>query len=299
MPNRIIPVFVGHRFNKSYIDDFREAINEALKITNASIHIIKEMPLKPLYADITYETGHILKDKIQPMIDKSLFCIFDITEQNQPNVFIKVGYAYGKGKHVLLTGKTLPPSNLAGYDTIIYSSFKELSEKLATHLPPIVMKSIISKAKPEDTIPMPIVELIYGNWKSGKVTKKTEIYKLLPQSEADPMIQSFIKSGEFEVRNDSVILTSRGIRIFGGFISKELRKIEHDIIRVIKKMRGMGEEPTPRRIAKELDISEDIVFAHLKDMHNDFLVTYRTSGKEPNLDTEYILCEKAFEPPFD
>jgi hypothetical protein len=118
MSKRIIPIFIGHRFNKSYYDDFRKAISEALNITNVSNPILKEMPLQPLYADVTYETGHILKDKIQPMIDESLFCIFDITEQSQPNVFIEVGYAYGKGKNVLLTSKTQPPSNLAGYDTI-------------------------------------------------------------------------------------------------------------------------------------------------------------------------------------
>jgi len=89
-------VFIGHRFAPNYMDDFRDAINGGL----AGIR-----GLRPLYADMSLCNGHILKTKIQPMIDGSFFCLFDITEQDKPNVFIELGYAFGRGKHVVLTSR--------------------------------------------------------------------------------------------------------------------------------------------------------------------------------------------------
>lgn len=71
----------------------------------------------------------------------------------------------------------------------------------------------------------------------------------------------------------------------------------HQLINIIKKMRGLGTKPTPRKIAKKLDVDPEIVLAHLRRMHDDLLVTYFTS-EGFSMDSELILGEKSFSTDF-
>ncbi len=123
-------VFVGHRFNAEFICDFRRALNAAFEEYDNSLRVE--------YADEHHVRGHILTDNILPLIDKALFCVFDITEGRKPNVFIELGYAYGTGKYFVLTSKGKPPANLAGFLLINYSSFENLRVKLLSLLPEII-----------------------------------------------------------------------------------------------------------------------------------------------------------------
>jgi hypothetical protein len=76
------------------------------------------------------------------MIDDALFCIFDISEVDKPNVFIELGYAYGKNKYVVLTSKSQQsPTDLAGFVTIFYDSFSELGDKLLQYMPDYIQSA--------------------------------------------------------------------------------------------------------------------------------------------------------------
>jgi hypothetical protein len=112
--------------------DFREAIESAFKIVD------KEMSVE--YADSRVITGQILTLGIQPLIADALFCIFDISEESRPNIFLELGYALGKSKYVILTSTTLPQkaSDISGFGIVIYNSFKELRTKLSDQLPAII-----------------------------------------------------------------------------------------------------------------------------------------------------------------
>lgn len=114
--------FVGHVYNQKLIDDLREAISRATKGT----------PWKPIYADEQVISGHILFDKIAPLIAQCEFSIFEISNKTRPNIFIELGIALQQGKpvYLLLEDGLEPPSDLAGRDRITYRSYKELSESL-------------------------------------------------------------------------------------------------------------------------------------------------------------------------
>ncbi|HEX7999605.1 MAG TPA: hypothetical protein VF528_14555 [Pyrinomonadaceae bacterium] len=126
-------VFVGHRFTEEFTDDFRRAVNSAFEEYDSSLRVE--------YADKHHVKGHILTDNILPLIDDALLCVFDITEGRKPNVFIELGYAYGIGKYFVLTSKGKPPTNLAGFLLVKYSSFENLKLKLLGLLPEIVFKA--------------------------------------------------------------------------------------------------------------------------------------------------------------
>ena len=83
MKNR--KVFVGHAFTEEYIDDFRDAVNHALAFHD----------FDPIYADQTIIDGHILNDKILPLIRESNFAIFDMSFHARPNIYLELGWAKG------------------------------------------------------------------------------------------------------------------------------------------------------------------------------------------------------------
>ena len=115
-------VFVGHIFDQASIDDLRAVIASSAKATQ----------WKPMYADEKIVDGHILIDKIIPEIQLAEFCLFEISDRTRPNIFFELGIAKGMGKPcVLLIRSGIDvPSDLGGYDRLIYGSYKELERKL-------------------------------------------------------------------------------------------------------------------------------------------------------------------------
>ncbi|HTE77273.1 MAG TPA: hypothetical protein VK653_11100 [Xanthobacteraceae bacterium] len=124
-----VPFFVGHAFTDKKMDDLRVAINEATAA-------LPQFNLKAIYADEVLGTGHIF-EKIKILISQSMFCVFDITENDRPNIYFELGFAHGINKpHFLICqdGAKIP-SDLAGYEFLSYRSYKDLREKFASRLP--------------------------------------------------------------------------------------------------------------------------------------------------------------------
>ncbi|MGR8932141.1 MAG: hypothetical protein ACU836_16030, partial [Gammaproteobacteria bacterium] len=119
--------FVGHVFNQEQIADLRRAIREAFDAVAA-------VPI--LYADEYLTDGDLFR-KVTKAIDNSLFCIFEVSSTDKPNVFLELGYAKrAEKKCILLIRKgCLLPSDLAGYDHIEYKSYADLTAKLTDLLP--------------------------------------------------------------------------------------------------------------------------------------------------------------------
>ncbi|MEW6769359.1 MAG: TIR domain-containing protein [Pseudomonadota bacterium] len=123
------PIFIGHAFSQEKMDDLREAIDGA-------IAALPQFPFSPVYADQATGMGHIL-DKIKVLIASSMFCIFDVTENDRPNIFFELGFAHGIRKpHFLICeqGSKLP-SDLAGIEYLAYQSKKNLREQLIQQIP--------------------------------------------------------------------------------------------------------------------------------------------------------------------
>jgi hypothetical protein len=207
-------VFVGHRFSKQYSDDFREKINEAISSYSKA--------LVPTYADDLLVTGHIFNDKIKPMIDESLLCIFDITEINKPNVFIEIGYAFGINKKVVLTSKKNPPSDLAGFDILKYDSFHDLKVKLLNYLPLILNEVIFNGKEPVFKLPPEASEVIWYNYNQGNETKKSELRNFFSNpSDLEKFISILVNTKLFNDLGKSISLTTEGIEFFSSMFKNK------------------------------------------------------------------------------
>jgi hypothetical protein len=208
MSSEQLSVFIGHRFVPSYMDDFRDAIKGALARFDA---------LQPLYADTYLFNGHILREKIQPMIDRPFLCIFDLSEQDKPNVFIELGYAFGRDKHVVLTSRTEPPADLAGFDILRYQSFRELREKLSHYLPQVIGHVLPRFGEPDAELPPVVSKLLYKNWKAGNTTPKEQIYAHTDEAN----LAAFIEGGLLFDSGNAVGLTELGVKVMEEMIRNE------------------------------------------------------------------------------
>lgn len=202
-------VFAGHRFTKEYMDDFRGAIESAFREYGDT---------RIEYADFHLVQGHILKDKIQPLIDGAFFCLFDISDASKPNVFIELGYAYGKGKRVVLTSRTEPPSDLAGYECIVYGSFKELREKLSRYLPQVYMQTIKGRGIKPTELSIPFLDATYRDADPHRETVKSEVYASVSKTEADASIKHLVDQGFLEDLGDCIRYTSKGVEALRPFV---------------------------------------------------------------------------------
>ena len=130
-------VFIGHVFNSRYRDDLRRAIREALEANNVTLRLC--------YADDEYVSGDIWT-KIAHRIGQAMFCIFECSVPDRPNVFIELGYALALGKKcvVLVEQDKHLPSDLGGFDRVVYASMKQATEALQKYLPDIV-KAVIKQ----------------------------------------------------------------------------------------------------------------------------------------------------------
>jgi hypothetical protein len=108
--------FVGHLFRERQMRDLRKAITDVLASTR----------LEPLFADEQVEAKPLI-DKIQDMLSRALFGIYDISGLS-PNVMLELGMGLASGNaHYLLKEKaTEVPADLAGYEFIEYESIEGL-----------------------------------------------------------------------------------------------------------------------------------------------------------------------------
>ena len=70
------------------------------------------------------------------------FAIFDVSNPTKPNVFIELGIAIALKKrwYIICDVKAEPPSDIRGYDTVFYKSYKELAELMRDKILPQEMK---------------------------------------------------------------------------------------------------------------------------------------------------------------
>ena len=158
--------FVGHVFDRQSRDDLRTAIRKGLSQF--------EELLTAFYADDVYEQGDILAQKIMPAIDRSAFCIFDVSDVGRPNVFLELGYALGRRKPTLLICKrgTDLPSDIKGFDRITWESYKHLATELTRLAPNLMSRAIATAGAPIAKIPATVFRVIhkrgkkYTSWRS-------------------------------------------------------------------------------------------------------------------------------------
>lgn len=166
-------MFVAHVFNPQYLDDFRRSIG----------NVCEKLSIVPIYADDKIVNGHILKDKIFPDIESADICLFEISESQKPNVFLELGFAHGRNRPSILIMKSgiIPPSDLAGYDRVEYTSFLNLENQLLKLLPTLEIRKVSNKItdkenKLKDMVYVPKSKHIIGT--SDK--KLQELLKKLP-----------------------------------------------------------------------------------------------------------------------
>ena len=84
--------------------------------------------------DFSTFTGDILA-RIKSRIETASLIIADLTGAN-PNVYLEVGYAWGKGRPTLLIAKTSDELkfDVQGQRCLIYKSIRDLATKLETDL---------------------------------------------------------------------------------------------------------------------------------------------------------------------
>lgn len=160
-------MFVAHVFNPQYMDDFRRSLK----------NVCDKLGFEPVYADDKLVNGHILKDKIFPDIERADICIFEISEIQKPNVFIELGFAQGRNRPsvIIMRNGMIPPSDLAGYDRVEYTSFVNLEEQLSKLLPTLKLETT-EKTLNEETI----YNMVYIPKSSHKVgTSEEKLQKLL------------------------------------------------------------------------------------------------------------------------
>jgi len=272
-------VFVGHRYSAQFMRDFRKAVKFAFDSYS------KKLKIK--YADESSSMGHILDKHIQPMIDDALFCIFDISEVDKPNVFIELGYAYGKNKYVVLTSKSQQsPTDLAGFVTIFYDSFSELGDKLLQYMPDYIQ----SARSQNDTNRLATLN-IESDLDERKTELLFELHKASLADRIDPVVNRFLRiiednrdNYEFEILFQHVnAAINRSRNLIRGFYSQIIGDVyefvkenftEDNLREILKKeiepiiLKNILLDKKRIELFQQIRIEEEKVF-------DDFLITLK------------------------
>jgi hypothetical protein len=117
-------VFVAMPFAEEMEDVYHYGIQAPV---NAAGYLCERVDLKPF-------TGDIL-DRIKSRIESASLVVADLTTAN-PNVFLEVGYAWGKGRPTILLVRDPDklPFDVRGQRCLVYSKIRELEEALAEEL---------------------------------------------------------------------------------------------------------------------------------------------------------------------
>lgn len=113
--------FVAHETSPEKIADLRQALVQGMDFTN----------LKPYTADQDIHPGHILC-KIAAKIQTTAFCIFDLPESQNRNVYLELGIAIGLGRPFVLikSAEAQVPSLVQGLDHFGFTSYTGLRREV-------------------------------------------------------------------------------------------------------------------------------------------------------------------------
>ena len=145
-------------------DTHAERIENAGMSSDSEPHIFVAMPFKketgdiyhygiesPVHAvgmlctriDFDVFTGDILQ-QVKSRIESAAAVVAELTEAN-PNVYLEVGYAWGKGRPTILLARDSKqlPFDVKGQRCITYDSIKDLEERLTEELKGLKFKGVI------------------------------------------------------------------------------------------------------------------------------------------------------------
>jgi hypothetical protein len=113
--------FVGHETSAEKVEDLRESLSQGFANTQ----------LTPCTADQGVRAGHRLCN-IAAQIQTTRFCIFDLPEQPDRNVYLELGIAIGLGRPFVLTRSenAAIPSLVQGVELLEFSSYSGLRRRL-------------------------------------------------------------------------------------------------------------------------------------------------------------------------
>lgn len=114
-------ILVGHEFTADTVDNLRQAVDSALE----------DSGLVAYYADRKLvPNAQIFLDKILPVIYHSAFRVYDISNPEKTNVFLKLGAGLARRKICIIICKlgTNIPSNIQGLDRSEYQRFDDLRD---------------------------------------------------------------------------------------------------------------------------------------------------------------------------
>ena len=128
MKRRKVKIFVGYQINSDYHNskDLKNAINTVKAIVEVDVN------LEIQYGEFT--PGKFLFNEVFKAIKECEIAIFDISENN-PNVLIEVGMAYGTDKYVILLKNESSkerfkvPSDISAFIYVPYKDNDALSQK--------------------------------------------------------------------------------------------------------------------------------------------------------------------------
>ena len=200
-----LPVFVGHVFKQDQLDDLREALDTAFSEVSF---------VQLVYADTARFHGALFP-KIMELIDSSLFCIFDVSEQNT-NVFLELGFALGRRKlciPIIRSGSTIP-SDIAGFERLTYSSFKELSQIIKGKVQGFINVALRQKGPMKKVAPFEFIQYIQdytgGQEVDVNLMKKELRTQRISGLEVDESVSYFLGEGFMADQNGKIILTPKG-----------------------------------------------------------------------------------------
>lgn len=200
-----LPIFVGHVFKQDQLDDLREALDTAFSEVSF---------VQLVYADTARFHGALFP-KIMGLIDSSLFCIFDVSEQNT-NVFLELGYALGRGKlciPIIRAGATVP-SDIAGFERLTYSSYKELCQVIKGQVQGFIQAALQKKGPMKKVAHLEFIRYLQnhtgGEEVDVNVMKKELRTHRISGLEVDETILFFRNEGFMAEQNGKITLTPKG-----------------------------------------------------------------------------------------
>ncbi|MBN1931192.1 MAG: hypothetical protein JW786_06245 [Desulfobacterales bacterium] len=98
----------------------------------------------------------------------------------------------------------------------------------------------------------------------------------------------------FAIRRENKSIVT-GISNLGNNTNAQKDEILHKILSLIAKYNSQSITATPKRIAKDLDIDQDIILAYMWEYHNEQFITFNSGGVKPGIETPFFLSPKALE----
>ncbi len=146
------------------VDDETEFASPASELSEAKIHAFVAMPFRKEMDDVFFYgiqqplhnagllcervdqdafTGGIM-DYVRTRIETAAVVVAELTGAN-PNVYLEVGYAWGKGRPVILLARDEKELHfdVRGQRCLVYERIKDLEESLSKELKAMILKGIV------------------------------------------------------------------------------------------------------------------------------------------------------------